>query len=157
MLTDGRTDGRKIGCLYRTLLQAGAIKIRSTFHLNQLHRRWFGWNIEPYFLQKWKTTSLNSRQQFQTNIVFILSIWRDLHKKCGPKSEDEDCGILSGSTMFAKVCPSTYLEYIWYEGKSISNQPIPFPTDRDTQDFHALFQYVLGLRAKLHPYRVIHS
>ena len=26
-----------------------------------------------------------------------------------------------------------------YEGKSISNQPIPFPIDRDTQDFHALF------------------
>ena len=30
-----------------------------------------------------------------------------------------------------------------YEGKSISNQPIPFPIDRDTQDFHALFQYML--------------
>ena len=44
-----------------------------------------------------------------------------------------------------------------YEGKSISNQPIPIPIDQDTQDFHALFQYVLGLRAKLHPYRVIHS
>ena len=29
-----------------------------------------------------------------------------------------------------------------YEGKSISNQPIPFPIDRDTQDFHALFQYM---------------
>ena len=28
------------------------------------------------------------------------------------------------------------------EGKSISNQPIPFPIDRDTQDFHALFQYM---------------
>ena len=26
MLTDGRTDGQKIGRLYRTLLQAGAIK-----------------------------------------------------------------------------------------------------------------------------------
>ena len=26
------------------------------------------------------------------------------------------------------------------EGKSISNEPIPFPIDRDTQDFHALFQ-----------------
>ena len=25
--TDGRTDGQKIECLYRTLLQAGAIKI----------------------------------------------------------------------------------------------------------------------------------
>ena len=29
-----------------------------------------------------------------------------------------------------------------YEGKSISNQPIPFPIGRDTQDFHALFQYM---------------
>ena len=29
-----------------------------------------------------------------------------------------------------------------YEGKSIDNQPIPFPIDRDTQDFHALFQYM---------------
>ena len=29
-----------------------------------------------------------------------------------------------------------------YEGKSISNQPIAFPIDRDTQDFHALFQYM---------------
>ena len=28
-----------------------------------------------------------------------------------------------------------------YEGKSISNQPIPFPIDRDTQDFHALFHF----------------
>ena len=27
MLTDGRTDGQKIGRLYRTLLQAGAIKM----------------------------------------------------------------------------------------------------------------------------------
>ena len=27
MLTDRRTDGRKIGRLYRTLLQAGAIKM----------------------------------------------------------------------------------------------------------------------------------
>ena len=30
----------------------------------------------------------------------------------------------------------------FYEGKSISNQPISFSTDRDTQDFHALFQYM---------------
>ena len=29
-----------------------------------------------------------------------------------------------------------------YEGKSISNQPIPFSFDRDTQDIHALFQYM---------------
>ena len=29
-----------------------------------------------------------------------------------------------------------------YEGKSISNQPIPFSIDRDTQDLHALFQYM---------------
>ena len=27
----------------------------------------------------------------------------------------------------------------FYEGKSINNQPIPFPIDQDTQDFHALF------------------
>ena len=41
----------------------------------------------------------------------------------------------------------------FYEGKSVSNQPFPFPVDRDTQDFHALFQYVyvLGLRAKIAP------
>ena len=25
---------------------------------------------------------------------------------------------------------------------SINNQPIPFPIDRDSQDFHALFQYM---------------
>ena len=31
---------------------------------------------------------------------------------------------------------------IYYEGKPISYQPIPFPIDRDTQDFHALFQYM---------------
>ena len=31
---------------------------------------------------------------------------------------------------------------IKYEGKSISNQPIPFPIDRDTQDIPALFQYM---------------
>ena len=29
-----------------------------------------------------------------------------------------------------------------YEGESLSNQPIPFSIDRDTQDFHALFQYM---------------
>ena len=29
-----------------------------------------------------------------------------------------------------------------YEGESISNQPIPFPMDRDSHDFHALFQYM---------------
>ena len=29
-----------------------------------------------------------------------------------------------------------------YEGVSINNQPIPFPMDRDGQDFHALFQYM---------------
>ena len=29
-----------------------------------------------------------------------------------------------------------------YEGKSISNQPIPFQMDRDGHDFHALFQYM---------------
>ena len=29
-----------------------------------------------------------------------------------------------------------------YKGKSISNQPIQFPIGRDTQDFHALFQYM---------------
>ena len=40
-----------------------------------------------------------------------------------------------------------------YEGKSISNQPISFTFDRDTQDFMPC----LGLRAKLHPYCVIHS
>ena len=33
MLTDGRTDGRKIGRLYRTLLQAGAIKIKGNIVL----------------------------------------------------------------------------------------------------------------------------
>ena len=30
----------------------------------------------------------------------------------------------------------------YYKGKSISNQPIPLPIDRDTQDIHALFQYM---------------
>ena len=35
------------------------------------------------------------------------------------------------------------LSYIYvYEGESISNQPIPFPMDRDRHDFHALFQYM---------------
>ena len=28
------------------------------------------------------------------------------------------------------------------EGESISNQPIPFPMDRDGHNFHALFQYL---------------
>ena len=36
---------------------------------------------------------------------------------------------------------STVLD-VSYEGKSMSNQPIPFPIDRNTQDFHALFQYM---------------
>ena len=40
------------------------------------------------------------------------------------------------------------LENVWhvsfsmYEGKSISNQPIPFPMDRDGHEFHALFLYM---------------
>ena len=42
-----------------------------------------------------------------------------------------------------------------YEGESISNQPIPFPMDRDGHDFQALFQYVLYMGTKLHMYRVI--
>ena len=29
-----------------------------------------------------------------------------------------------------------------YEGESISNQPIPFPMDRDGHDFRAVFQYM---------------
>ena len=29
------------------------------------------------------------------------------------------------------------------EGESISNQPIPFPIDRDAHDFHALFQCMI--------------
>ena len=33
--------------------------------------------------------------------------------------------------------------FLWiYKGESISNQAIPFPMDRDGQDFHALFQYM---------------
>ena len=36
------------------------------------------------------------------------------------------------------ICEKLFLAS--YEGKSISNQPIPFPIDRDTQYFHALFQ-----------------
>ena len=32
--------------------------------------------------------------------------------------------------------------HVKYEGESISNQPIPFPIDRDGHDFHALFQYM---------------
>ena len=44
---------------------------------------------------------------------------------------------------------------IYYEGESISNQPIPFPMDRDGHNFHALFQYVLYVGTKLHADRVI--
>ena len=29
-----------------------------------------------------------------------------------------------------------------YEGRSITNQPIPFPMDWDGHNFHALFQYM---------------
>ena len=32
--------------------------------------------------------------------------------------------------------------WIYYESESISNQPIPFPMDREGHDFHALFQYM---------------
>ena len=41
-----------------------------------------------------------------------------------------------------EIITSSSLSNIMYEGKSISNQPIPFPIDRDIQDFHALFQYM---------------
>ena len=34
--------------------------------------------------------------------------------------------------------PVLDLVYIWYESGSISTQPIQFPTDRDSHDFHAL-------------------
>ena len=37
----------------------------------------------------------------------------------------------------------TYVINGSYEGESISNQPIPFPMDRDGHDFHALFQYMI--------------
>ena len=32
--------------------------------------------------------------------------------------------------------------YMPYEGESISNQPNLFQMDRDSHDFHALFQYM---------------
>ena len=35
-----------------------------------------------------------------------------------------------------------YLKVENYEGKSVSNQPVPFPMDRDGHSFHALFQYM---------------
>ena len=35
------------------------------------------------------------------------------------------------------------LSFMKYAGESISNQPIPFPTDRDGHDFYAWFQYML--------------
>ena len=38
--------------------------------------------------------------------------------------------------------------YHIYEGESISNQPIPFPMDRDGHDFHALFQYMIYTRVQ---------
>ena len=38
------------------------------------------------------------------------------------------------------VLHAKYLTILIYEGESISNQPIPFPMDRDGHDFHALFQ-----------------
>ena len=50
MLTDGRTDGRKIGRLYRTLLQAGAIKnqIKNSdiFHISAQNIH-CGYSLEP--------------------------------------------------------------------------------------------------------------
>ena len=39
----------------------------------------------------------------------------------------------------------------YYEGESISNQPIPLPMDRG-HDFHALLQYVLYMGTKLYTY-----
>ena len=38
---DRRTDGQKIGCLYHTLLQAGAIKMTLIFHLRNKPREWY--------------------------------------------------------------------------------------------------------------------
>ena len=35
-----------------------------------------------------------------------------------------------------------------YEVESISNQPIPFPMDRNGHDFHALFQYMFYTRVQ---------
>ena len=56
---------------------------------------------------------------------------------------------LQNSWIFApsisKVCVSIIRWWALirsYEGESISNQPIPFPMDRDGHDFHALFQYM---------------
>ena len=76
--------------------------------------------------------------------VMVNKIWRKILTDLKSKQLHVVCIIINAIEQINK-------------GKSISNQPIPFPIDRDTQDFHALFQYVLGLRAKLHPYRVIHS
>ena len=45
--------------------------------------------------------------------------------------------------VITEQCRSTAkFQVMKYEGMSISNQPIPFPIDRETQDFHALFQYM---------------
>ena len=37
---------------------------------------------------------------------------------------------------------SNPVHFLLYVGVSINNQPIPFPMDRDDDDFHALFQYM---------------
>ena len=60
----------------------------------------------------------------------------------GRKRQSQVFSIVQNGGIFTK-CIQFSLKFgvrSWrYEGKSISNQPIPFPIDRDTQDFHALF------------------
>ena len=50
-------------------------------------------------------------------------------------------GVNKGKESFLSVIILAHVCTI-YEGESISNQPIPFPIDRDGHDFHALFQYM---------------
>ena len=44
--------------------------------------------------------------------------------------------------MISEYILNEKVHLIYYEGVSINNQPIPFPMDRDGDDFHALFQYM---------------
>ena len=67
-----------------------------------------------------------------------------------PKSEHKPCKsqfIFYSSIIFCKLTTfltemTLVINELTYEDKSISNQPIPFPIDRDGHDFHALFQHM---------------
>ena len=96
------------------------------------------------FFFSWSVISLWQRgSDTHIGIVMVNTIYAEFHwltfMKLKKKEKEKEKRENDQSSYTRRV---RVLALCTYEGKSISNQPIPFLVDRDTKDFHALFQYM---------------